>query len=420
VTTALRDDARRLSALGGRLRVERPSRHGATVVDIRLPERLRVDWPELDRPDGDRSAPPAPEQARPAAGPAAQLLDTLVTEGGPGADHPAVRVALDRRDGRPRVVVLGAGAAELLRTLRGAGARDAPAGTLPPLCYEYRQHPALVLEPAGGAPPWRPVRLADLTRAAWPGAAAGVARVVIGEPVPALRGLLVVHRRERVDAELAVRLRGWAGTAEGPPDAVVLVLSGPVSTAESEFLTALRTPGRDGYPPVVICASGPGTHTSTQRLLSMCDAVVDRPSVEAELDARVRDWAEVVSARWSLRALVTCAAGVPVGGEWAGAVEAAVTGAYQEAELDLLQALQARRIRLPRGEGDALRLLGAYGRDPGTRLGLAAGAGPAEVAGAAVRALSFWRAQSQTPDSPRQACAVLIRAGERLHAGAGT
>lgn len=432
VAAALRDDSRRLAALGGRLRVERAGRGAATVVEILLPERLGGDWPE---PAGAAAPEPAgPQPGKANAAPellvgvsARRLLTLLVTGREAPADSPPLRVAVDRQDGQARVVVVGASAPELVSVLygpTGAARWEPPVGV--PTGYQYQPYPRLTLGPARGASPWRPVRLPDWSGAAWPGAAAGVDQVLVEGPVDALRGLRLLHHRDRVDADFAARLRRWSGTADGPPDAVVLVLSKPASAAESEFLTALRAPGGDGFSPVAICALEAGTAATagSPQLGSMCDTIVDWRAapgggiaVEVALRTRVRAWAGVVAARWALRALVACLAAGQLDDQFARAVEAAVAGAHEVAELDLLQALQGGRIRLPRGHDEALRLLGADGPDSRSRLGLAGDAGSGQVTQAASRALVFWRTQSMAPDSGpagRSACALLVRTCERL------
>ncbi|MEO3781265.1 hypothetical protein ABGB16_31635 [Micromonospora sp. B11E3] len=436
VAAALRDDSRRLAALGGRLRVERAGRGAPTVVDILLPERLGGDGPEPARTAAPEPAGPQPGEATaaapelPAGVTARRLLTLLVTSREAPADSQPLRVAIERQDGRTRVVVVGSSAPELMSVLyepAGTARWDPSAGVAPPTGYQYQPYPRVTLDPAPGAPPWRPIRLPDRSGAAWPGAAAGADRILVEGPVDALRGLRLLHHRDRVDADLAARLRHWSGTADGPPDAVVLVLSGPGSAAELEFLAALRSPGGDGFPPVTICALREGTAAtagSQQQLRSMCDATVDwraapggGSAIEVVLRARVRAWAAVLAARWALRALAACLIAGELDGQFARAVEAAVAGAYEVAELDLLQALQGRRIRLPRGQDEALRLLGAHGLDSRSRLGLADDAGSGQVAQAASRALVFWRTQSMAPDSGpagRGACALLVRTCERL------
>ncbi|WP_431906633.1 hypothetical protein [Micromonospora carbonacea] len=439
VGAALRDDSRRLAALGGRLRVDRAGRGAATVVDILLPERLGGDRPVPAQTAGPEPAGPGPGEATagapelPAGVTARRLLTLLVTSREAPADSPPLRLALDRQDGRSRVAVVGVSAPELVSVLCGSGGAarwDPPVGAAPPTGYQYQPYPRVTLDPAPGAAPWRPVRLPDRSGTAWPGTPAGVDRVLVERPVDALRGMRLLHYRDRVDADLAARLSRWSGTADGPPDAVVLVLSGPASTAESEFLAVLRSPGGDGFCPVVICAPRAGTAAtagSQQQLRSMCDAVVDwhaapggGAAIEAALRARVRAWAGVTAARWALRALAACLAAGQLDDRFARAVEAAVAGAYEVAELDLLQALQGRRIRLPRGHDEALRLLGAHGPQSRSRLGLAGDAGSDQAARAASRALLFWRTQSMTPDAGpagRGACALLVRTCERLLTG---
>ncbi|WP_141725272.1 hypothetical protein [Micromonospora pallida] len=433
VAAALRDDSRRLAALGGRLRVGRTGQDTPTVVDILLPERLGGDWPA-------RAAEPEPAGPHPgeadavpellAGVSARRLLALLVTSRGAPADSPPLRVAVDRQDGQARVVVVGASAPELVSVLSepaGAARWEPPVGMVPPTGYQYHPYPRITLDPARGVAPWRPVRLPDWSGAAWPDAATGVDRILVEGPVDALRGLRLLHHRDHVDADLAARLRHWSGTADGPPDAVVLALSGPASTAESEFLAALRSPYGEGFPPVTICALADGTAAtaeSPQPLESMCDAIVGwhtapdgGTAIEAALRTRVRARAGLLAARWALRALVACLTAGQLDDQFARAVEATVAGAHEVPELDLLEALQGRRIRLPRGHEEALRLLGAHGPDRRSRLGLAGDAGSGEVTEAASRALVFWRTQALAPDSGpagRSACALLVRTCERL------
>ncbi|MFE0589317.1 hypothetical protein [Micromonospora echinospora] len=431
IAAALRDDSRRLAALGGRLRVERDGRDAPTVVDILLPERLGGDWPESARaaePPSVEADAAAPELL--AGVPVRRLLTLLVTSREALTESPPLRVAVDRQDGRARVVVVGASASELVSALcdpAGAPRGEPPAGLSPPTGYQHQPYPRITLDPGRGAPPWRPVRLPDWSGAAWPEAATGVDRILVEGPVDALRGLRLLHHRDHVDADLAARLRRWTGTADGPPDAVVLVLSGPASAAESEFLTALRSPYGEGFSPVVVCALPEGTAATAgtpQQLESMCDAVVNwraapdgGTGIEAALRTRLRARTGVLAARWALRALVASLTAGQLDDQFARAVEAAVAGAHEIPELDLLQALQGGRIRLPRGHDEAVRLLGAYGPDSRSRLGLAGDADSEEVTRAARRALTFWRSQTMVPDSGpagRSACALLVRTCERL------
>ncbi|TWJ27422.1 hypothetical protein [Micromonospora sagamiensis] len=145
VAVALRDDSRRLAALGGRLRVERAGRDEPTVVDILLPERLGGDWPESARttepqpgesqpgePQPGEPQPGEPQSAEAAAEPellagvsVRRLLTLLVTSREASVDSPPLRVAVDRQDGRARVVVVGARRPSCCRRCAG---RPAPPG----------------------------------------------------------------------------------------------------------------------------------------------------------------------------------------------------------------------------------------------------------------------------------------------------
>ncbi|WP_432842808.1 hypothetical protein [Dactylosporangium sp. CA-092794] len=408
----LRDDTRRLAALGGRLLVSAHPAAATVVVDIRLPER----W-------GGGPAPAAGTGG--AAGtPAQRLRDLLLATLGTPADGAAVRAAVDRQDDRVRVAVLGPRAGELVDRLCGRDAdRPWPA---PALSYQDGPAEQITVDPAGPAPPWRRIRVPG-----WSGldpSAAGDERhlVLLESPAPALRGLRITHHRQRVDGRLAAALRGWSGTATGPPDVVILALDELVTAAQSEFLGALRGPAPDGFVPVVVCAHAAGP-AAQDRLAALCDTVVGWPPggdagpVEQALDGWVRSWSGLLAARWALRALGAAAAAAGSDDRFGLEVEAAAAGADELTELDLLEALRGRRIRLPHGHDDALRLLGAHGRDPCARLGLAEPAGAAQVRGAAARALSFWRTQAMRPDpaaAGRGAYASLVRISERLLTGA--
>jgi signal transduction histidine kinase len=407
VRAALRDDGRRLAALGGELRVEPVAQSGPAgeiTVFIRLPERSGAEQP-------------MPVPGDEAVGAARHLLGLLAAR--PDVVTTPVRVATARQDGLARVAVVGEQAGQLIRTWCGPDATDAES-----VCYQYHAYRRLVLEPGPDGPPWRPVRLPAGTAVEWPG------RIVVEGPAEALRGMRVVCHRHRVDADLAVRLRSWDGTTEGPPDVVVCVLAGPVGAAEVEFLTALRAPGGAGFSPLTILAVREGAELSppvTRWLHSAGDVVARwRPGecgdagdpggaeVAAKLRTWLRGWAGMLAERWALRAL---AGAGKLDEAFAAVVEANAVGAHQLAELELAQQLRGGRIRLPRGQDDALRLLGADGADARTRLGLAAGTTPDDVAAAANQALGFWRTQAMSPEPVSggpSAYALLAGACERL------
>ncbi|MFD1325923.1 hypothetical protein, partial [Micromonospora sonneratiae] len=396
------------------------------------------------------------------AGPAERrLVDLLLACRGVAADSLPVRVALDRQDGVVRVAVVGTQAQRLVAALCGwpgdAAWQPPDEVDVPPVCYQYGQYRRITLDPGRGAPPWRPVHIpdwsgldatgtdttvldatgtdttvldatgTDTTGTDRSGETSGCDRIVVESPADGLRGLRLMLWRERVDADLAVRLRGWSGGVDGPPDVVVLVLDGPVTAAESEFVNMLRTPGGEGFLPMVISALREGAAApprSRHWLRTASDAMVEwHPgtggggAIEGTLRAGLCTSAGILAARWALRALRACAAAGQLEGKVARAVEAAAAGAYQIEELDLIQALQGRRIFLPSGQQEALRLLVDNGLDARARLGLADDAGPDEVARAAAQAVAYWRGRAVaagTGPEERGACASLIRACERL------
>jgi hypothetical protein len=446
VAAALRDDARRLAALGGRLYAEWAPGMAETVVDIRLPVRLDGDWPLPAHPVGRRPARPA-SRSRAGAGAIGaavgtcgagaaerRLVDLLLACRGVAADSVPLRVALDRQDGLVRVAVVGTQAERLVAAL--CDWREDAAWQPPheepalPASYQYGPYRRVTLEPGHGAPTWRPVHTSDWSGVKgmdWSDMESGPGRLMVESPAGGLRGLRLVAWRERVDADLAVRLRGWSGGVDGPPDAVVLVLSGPATAAESEFVNVLRTPGEVGFPTVVFGALRVGAVApprSRQWLQTTSDAMVEwypgaggGGAIEGTIRAELCASAGILAARWALRALRAGAAAGQLDGAVAQTVEAAAADAYQIAELDLTQALRGRRILLPRGHEEALRLLGGYGKDARARLGLADDAGPNDEVRAATQALAYWRERAVadgTGPEERGACASVIRACERL------
>ncbi|MEV0128428.1 hypothetical protein AB0H83_08175 [Dactylosporangium sp. NPDC050688] len=432
VTADLRDDTRRLAALGGRLMVTCAAPGSTVTVEIWLPER----WGGDRAPVAGTAAPsavvagagPPPGDEAGAGTLPRRLRQLLLSALGTQADGPAVRAAVDRQDGRVRVAVLGPRAEELTGLLCGRTAAPAaasePGGTA--LCYQYGPVEQITVEPIGMAPPWRRIRVRG-----WSGldrlTAGQRHRTLLERPSPGLRGLRLVHHRQRVDASLAAALRRWSSAPDGPPDVVILALDAMVTTAQSEFLGALRSvtsTAAGGFAPVVICAHAAGPAVPP-RLDALCDTAVAWPAggdaapVEAALEGWVRCWSGLLGARWALRALTAVAAAGGSDEVLRLEVEAATVGADELAELDLLEALRGGRIRLPAGHDDALRLLGADGRDPCARLGLAEGAGAAQIR-AAGRALAFWRTQAMRPDpgaAGRSAYASLVRLSERLLTG---
>lgn len=409
VRLALREDARRLAALGGRLGVE-VTVQSESIVDIRLSERL----------SGPRDEPAEPA---PTVGAAGHLLGLLVARRQTTHTAP-VRVALDRQDHRARVLLVGTRAADLLALLCGRPVqRDGMLpGTDTSVSYQYGRCPRIALYPRGSVS--APVVFPADSQIAWPDALVGVARVVVDFPAEGLHGLRVRHSTQHTVGEFAARLRRWSGTPDGPPDAVVVVLAGPPTVAEAAFLAALRATDAPGFRPVVICAVHEAALAeSRERLETLSDVVVGwhdaaggGTAVEQLLRLRSGTCGPVLAARWALRAATDCRSAGQLDAELADALETATVGSREVAELDLLQALQTRDLTLPRAQAAAERLLGAEGVGPHARLGLPADAAAAEVCQAAGEALAFWRTQSLAPDTGqrRSAYARLARTCEWL------
>ena len=73
-------------------------------------------------------------------------------------------------------------------------------------------------------------------------------------------------------------------------------------------------------------------------------------------------------------------------------------GSHELTELDLVDALQVGQLRVPDAHRDpALRVLGGYGVDPRTRLGLPADAHPARLAAAAAAQREHWHRLATHP-----------------------
>ena len=73
-------------------------------------------------------------------------------------------------------------------------------------------------------------------------------------------------------------------------------------------------------------------------------------------------------------------------------------GSHELTELDLVDALRVGQLRVPDAHRDpALRVLGGYGVDPRTRLGLPADAHPARLAAAAAAQREHWHRLATHP-----------------------
>lgn len=406
VRVAMREDARRMAALGGQLAVE-VGADNESVVDIRLSERL-------SDPGGE------PAEPAPAPAPARHLLDMMVAHR-ETRQSVALRVALDRQDKLARVLLVGVPAARLLAAMCGrpVGGDELSPESGASVRYQYGGSPRIAVYPRESAS--GPVVFPAGSPLAW---LDSDSEAVVDVPVEGLRHLRIRYSAEHASEDLAMRIRQWHGTPDGPPDAVVLLPAGPLAEAEIAFLNSLRAAAEPGFRPIVIGAAHDHLPAEVhEQLDNLCDATAiwrdgtgGGAAVERLLRARTGNCAPVLAVRWALRAGLACESEGQLDAELSEALEIVVAGSHEVAELDLLQALQTRQVVLPRAQGDAERLLGAAGRGSHIRLGLPDDAGPEDIARAAAAALVFWRTQAFAPgtDPRRSAYAQLVRTCEWL------
>ncbi|MDQ3989811.1 MAG: GTP-binding protein, partial [Actinomycetota bacterium] len=107
-----------------------------------------------------------------------------------------------------------------------------------------------------------------------------------------------------------------------------------------------------------------------------------------------------------------------------GEVERILAGAHEFAELRLLSALRSGAVTFPTAAAEeAERLLGGMGTAPAVRLGVPATAGPAEVRGVVLDALTRWQRRAESPMSGRAAAdasRVVVRSLEGMLPAAGS
>ena len=141
-----------------------------------------------------------------------------------------------------------------------------------------------------------------------------------------------------------------------------------------------------------------------------------RRVLRSQLSAR-RD---TLRAQGAVQALTRLLQDSPVtgGAALAAECERITLTAHGLRELELLDALRAPDIALEPGAlAAAQRLLGAQGPGPAERLGLAPDARPADLAGAAGRALAQWQDRAEDPllaRDTRRVCRLLVRTCEAL------
>jgi Dynamin family len=105
----------------------------------------------------------------------------------------------------------------------------------------------------------------------------------------------------------------------------------------------------------------------------------------------------------------------------AAEVERILAGAHEFSELRLLSTLRAGAVKLPPDAlEEAERLLGGDGGSAAARLGLEPGAGPDDLRGAALDAVSRWQRRAESPMSSRavsDAARLVVRSCEGVLAG---
>lgn len=142
-----------------------------------------------------------------------------------------------------------------------------------------------------------------------------------------------------------------------------------------------------------------------------------------ELAGKLATWGPVIAARRALVAVRDLIVRLPADHPVRWSADRIGIEAHEIAELDLLDEFEHGDPRLLHSVGRettaaAMRLLGARGRDPLSRLGLSADAGAEEIRDAAVRAVRVWRSYADRPTTSagrdRAACEVLVRTAEAL------
>ena len=191
-----------------------------------------------------------------------------------------------------------------------------------------------------------------------------------------------------VDAQLATvsaalteqhfqRLRHLAGHVPGSSvDEELTDLLGPAATQLAmQLLRGGRTSTRADLVQQLATASG------LTRLVGLVEAAVGGREEAVVARAVLVELEQLVYDQPPRTVDKRCATG------WSGSGRAAT----QLTELDLVDALRVGQLRVPDAHrGPALRVLGGYGGDPRTRLGLPADADPARLPAAAAAQREHW------------------------------
>ncbi|SDF81160.1 dynamin family protein [Pseudonocardia oroxyli] len=135
------------------------------------------------------------------------------------------------------------------------------------------------------------------------------------------------------------------------------------------------------------------------------------------LTTRFAARADVLKARTAILALEALFAGSPPPPDLQRRFDALVAGAHELTELRLIDALREDPTLLPGDDGSAERLLGSYGADPRTRLGLGELADLGQVRQSALTTLARWQREAEDPLATRAtatAARILVRTCEGM------
>ncbi|WP_181784233.1 dynamin family protein [Pseudonocardia pini] len=135
------------------------------------------------------------------------------------------------------------------------------------------------------------------------------------------------------------------------------------------------------------------------------------------LTTRFAARADILKARTAILALEALFAGSPPPEDLRRRFDALVAGAHELTELRLIDALREDPTLLPADDGAAERLLGSFGDDPRTRLGLDETADVVKVRETALTTLARWQREAEDPLTTRAgatAARILVRTCEGM------
>ena len=135
------------------------------------------------------------------------------------------------------------------------------------------------------------------------------------------------------------------------------------------------------------------------------------------LTTRFAARADVLKARTAIQALESLFVGSPPPHDLRRRFDELVAGAHELTELRLIDALREDPTLIPGDDGSAERLLGSYGDDPRTRLGLEATADIVRIRETALSTLGRWQREAEDPLATRPtatAARILARTCEGM------